>query len=49
MTQKEINTAIETSIREFGRDATIEALNQMYHKGLITSAQALRALDIINQ
>lgn len=49
MSQKEINKAIETSIEKYGRDATIETLNKMYHSGLITISQCMKALDTINK
>lgn len=49
MTQREINKAIEKSLEEFGKDATIKALNTMYHAGLITIDQVLKALDTINK
>ena len=49
MTQKEINKAIETSMNQFGKEATLEALNKMYHAGLITITQCMKALDIINK
>ena len=49
MTQSEINKAIEISINSYGRDATIKALNEMFHNGLITSKKVFNALDIINK
>lgn len=49
MTQKELNKAIETSISTYGREATIQALNAMFHSNQITAAQCINALDIINR
>ena len=49
MTQNEINKAIEISMNVYGRDATIQALNTMYHEHLITLEQCIEALDILNK
>lgn len=49
MTQKEINAAIEASLNAYGRNATLEALNKMYHNGQITIEQCMNALDTINR
>ena len=49
MTQIEINKAIEITLKAYGKDATIAALNKMFHEGMITSEQAIASLDVINK
>ena len=49
MTQKQINKAISESMNAYGREATLKALNTMYHAGQITIDQVMKALDIINK
>lgn len=49
MTQKDINNAIEISVSLYGRDATIAALNKMYHAGIVTAEQLIKALDALNK
>lgn len=49
MTQKEINEAVEISLNTYGKDATIKALNKMFHDGFITMDQVFNLLDTINK
>lgn len=48
MTQKEINEMIKISVETYGREATIKALNTMYHDGIVTIEQMIGALDVLN-
>ena len=49
MTQERIIKAITESMNAYGREATLKALNAMYHAGQITIEQVMKALDIINK
>lgn len=49
MTQKEINKAVEISVKTYGRDSTIKALNTMYHSGIVTMDQMIKVLDVLNK
>lgn len=49
MTIKDIKKAVKISVKKYGKDATIEALNKMYRDGIITSAQAVELLDALNK
>lgn len=49
MTQKELNEAIEISVKAYGKEATIIALNKMFHDKMITIEQCIAALDTLNK
>lgn len=49
MTIKDIKKAVKISVEKYGKDATIKALNKMYHDGIITSAQVVEVLDVLNK
>lgn len=49
MTMEDIKKAVQISVAQYGREATIKALNKMYHDGIITSAQVVEVLDVLNK
>lgn len=49
MTTQEIIEAVEISMAFYGREATIKALNEMYHAGKITIEQVFELLDTLNK
>lgn len=48
MTKQELIKAVEISVRLYGREATLKALNQLYRDGRITREQALDVLDALH-
>ena len=47
--QRDINSAVAVTLAVYGKEATLQALNIMYHAGVITDDQALALLDVLNK
>lgn len=47
--QRDINSAVAVTLAVYGKEATLQALNIMYHAGVITDDQALALLDVLNR
>lgn len=49
MTMEQFKQAVKISIGMYGKEATIAALNKMYHAKVVTLDMCLAALSVINE